>query len=490
MERLTDSEVSLLALDTVRNPQHITTVHVFAGDDQFDHDDLVALVRDRLAFVPRYRQRLWSAPAGVAAPVWSDDDRFDLSFHLRRTALPRPGTDEQLREFVGRVSARRLDRSRPLWELYLVEGLTGNRFALVVKSHLALVDGIDNVELSQVLLDADPDAVTTGGTPWTPEPPPSPVDLLTSAVVRASQDPSELLAGARRGVTGLLGAAVAMGEATRGGVGGALGELATAALRGTAPAHTSPMLGQASEHRRFATVEIDLADLDRVRERFGHTVNDALLSILAGGLRGWLHTRGLALPTVVALSPMGVTEDAEDQTSAVGCRVVPHLAPLPTGEPSDATRLHQVGIVTQAFTDTGRAVAAQVLRDLAGFAPATLHALGARAGLEATRRRHDLVVTNVPGPQQPMYAAGALLEHSYPVLPLPYGQLLSIGVNSYDGVVAVGLNGDRDRITDIDVLAQCIAEARDEMIMLLGGHHDQQSPDQPDERQGVSRVDE
>ncbi|MDN5724396.1 MAG: wax ester/triacylglycerol synthase family O-acyltransferase [Propionibacteriales bacterium] len=467
MERLTDSELSVLALDTVRNPQHLAMVHVFAGDDLFDFEDLQVLVRDRLSFVPRYRQRLWSVPGGIAAPVWADDDSFDLSFHVRRTALPRPGTDEQLREFVGRVSARRMDRSRPLWELYLVQGLSGNRFALVIKSHLALVDGVDHVELSQVLLDADPATPITGGEPWRPDPRPTPVDLLTAALVRAAQEPGEVMAGVRRGVTGLLGTAVAMGEATGGGVGGALGELANAALRGTAPAHTSPLLGHASEHRRFATVEISLADLDRAREHFGHTVNDVLLSILAGGLRSWLHTRGLALPTVMALSPMGVSEDADDQASSVGCRVVPHLAPLPTGEPNDATRLHQVAIATQAHKDTGRAVAARVLRDLAGFAPATLHALGARAALEANRRRHDLVVTNVPGPQQPMHAAGAVLEHSYPVLPLLYGQLLAIGVNSYDGVVAVGLNGDRDKLADLDLLAQCLTESRDEMIMLV-----------------------
>ena len=186
-QRLTALEVSLLALDTARTPGHVGTVDIFdPGSESFDYERLIGLIRDRIAYVPRYRQRVRGVPAHLAAPVWVDDEGFDLTFHVRRSALPRPGTHDQLREFVGRIMARRLDRSRPLWEVYLVEGLSENQFALVTKSHLALVDGIDTVDLGQVLLDTDPNAsgAVGGGaaTAWQPLPEPSPVDLLIGAL--------------------------------------------------------------------------------------------------------------------------------------------------------------------------------------------------------------------------------------------------------------------------------------------------------------------
>ncbi|MET1006807.1 MAG: wax ester/triacylglycerol synthase domain-containing protein, partial [Propionibacteriaceae bacterium] len=187
-ERLTPLEVSMLALDTAHTPGHVGTVDIFdGGPDDVEYERFVALIRDRISFVPRYRQRVRAIPARLAGPVWVDDDDFDLTFHVRRSALPRPGTMEQLREFVGRVLARRLDRSRPLWEMYLVEGLEGNRFALVTKSHLSLVDGIDTVDIGQVLLDARPDFESPAASPWLPQPEPTSIELLTSALWQASQ---------------------------------------------------------------------------------------------------------------------------------------------------------------------------------------------------------------------------------------------------------------------------------------------------------------
>src|SRR3954454_9504709 len=280
-QRLTPLEVSLLALDTAHTPGHVGTVDVFdAGPDGFDYERLVALIRERIAFVPRYRQRVRGIPAQLAGPVWVDDENFDLTFHVRRSALPRPGTLAQLQEFVGRVLARRLDRSRPLWEMYLVEGLEGGRFALVAKSHLCLVDGIDTVDIGQVLLDAEPDPpASTGGrseSTWRPLAEPSAVELVAGALLESAQDPGRAVQNARGALMGVLGVAVAVGDAV-GGIGAAMGSLAADALRGTRPPAGSPLTGMLSQQRRVATLCVSLADLRAIRSEHDHTINDVVL---------------------------------------------------------------------------------------------------------------------------------------------------------------------------------------------------------------------
>jgi len=470
-QRLTPLEVSLLALDTAHTPGHVGTVDIFdAGPEGFDYERLVALIRERIAFVPRYRQRVRAIPAQLAGPVWVDDENFDLTFHVRRSALPRPGSLTQLREFVGRVLARRLDRSRPLWEIYLVEGLADGRFALVAKSHLCLVDGIDNVEIGQVLLDstARSHAIPGSGSDvdyWQPVPEPSSLELLAGALLESAQDPGMALQNLRGALASALGVAVAVGEVV-GGIGGALGELAADALRGQRPSADSPLAGVVSEQRRFATMTTSLGALKAVSQEHRHTINDVVLAMISGGLRTWLLTRGESIRSGTSLSalvPMSITEDDGEPTS-LGSQVAPHLQSLPIGEPNALMRLHQVAYDTQAHKDSGRAVAARSLADIAGFAPTTLHALGVRTSTEVVRKQHDLVITNVPGPQVPLFAAGAQLVASYPVLPLSAGHLLAIGVTSYDGEVFFGLNADRDAISDLDVLVQCLLDALEELL--------------------------
>jgi diacylglycerol O-acyltransferase / wax synthase len=470
-QRLTPLEVSLLALDTAHTPGHVGTVDIFdSGPDGFDYERLIALIRERIAFVPRYRQRLRGVPAQLAGPVWVDDENFDLTFHVRRSALPRPGSLTQLREFVGRVLARRLDRSRPLWEIYLVEGLQDNQFALVAKSHLCLVDGIDNVEIGQVLLDSSAQSQRVAGTgadvtSWDPAPEPSSVELLVGALLESAQDPAIALQNVRGALTSALGVAVAVGEAV-GGIGGVLSELAADALLGQRRATDSPLSGVVSEQRRFATVVASLSDLRAVRQEHHHTINDVVLAMISGGLRSWLLTRGESIrsgSSLSALVPMSVVED-EGELTSLGSQVAPHLQSLPIGEPNALMRLHQVAYDTQAHKDSGRAVAARSLADIAGFAPTTLHALGVRTSTEVVRKQHDLMITNVPGPQMPLFAAGARLVASYPVLPLSVGHLLAVGVTSYDGEIFLGLNADRDAIGDLEVLAQCVRDALEELL--------------------------
>jgi diacylglycerol O-acyltransferase / wax synthase len=470
-QRLTPLEVSLLALDTAHAPAHVGTVDIFdAGPEGFDYERLIALIRERIAFVPRYRQRVRGIPAQLAGPVWVDDENFDLTFHVRRSALPHPGSLAQLREFVGRVLARRLDRSRPLWEMYLVEGLEDNQFALVAKSHLCLVDGIDNVEIGQVLVDSTTHSHSVLGAgaeiaSWDPAPEPSSLELLAGALLENAQDPAMALQNVRGALASALGIAVAVGEAV-GGISGALGELAADALLGQRRSADSPLAGVVSEQRRFATVVASLSDLRAVRQEHHHTINDVVLAMISGGLRSWLLTRGESIrsgSSLSALVPMSVIEEDGEPTS-LGSQVAPHLQGLPIGEPNPLMRLHQVAYDTQAHKDSGRAVAARSLADIAGFAPTTLHALGVRTSTEVVRKQHDLVITNVPGPQLPLFAAGARLIASYPVLPLSVGHVLAIGVTSYNGEIFLGLNADRDAVRDLDVLAQCLRDALEELL--------------------------
>jgi diacylglycerol O-acyltransferase len=296
-------------------------------------------------------------------------------------------------------------------------------------------------------------------------PEPSSLELLAAALLESAQDPAIALENLRGALTSALGVAVAVGEAV-GGIGGALGELAADALRGQRPPARSPLAGLVSEQRRFATVVANLSDLKAVRQEHHHTINDVILAMISGGLRSWLLTRGESISSgssLTALVPMSVTEDDGEPTS-LGSQVAPHLQHLPIGEPNPLMRLHQVAYDTQAHKDSGRAVGARSLADIAGFAPTTLHALGVRTSTEVVRKQHDLVITNVPGPQMPLFAAGAQLVASYPVLPLSAGHLLAIGVTSYDGEVFFGLTADRDAISDLEVLAQCLLDALEELL--------------------------
>ena len=283
--------------------------------------------------------------------------------------------------------------------------------------------------------------------------------------MESAQDPVRAVQNARGVLMGALGIAVAVGDAV-GGLGAAVGSLAADALRGTRQPSGSPLTGILSEQRRVATLCVSLADLKAIRSQHDHTINDVVLAIITGGLRSWLLTRGESLSagaTVTALVPMSVTEE-EGVPTSLGSSVTPHLQALPIGEPNALMRLHQVAFGTQAHRESGRAVGARSISDIAGFAPTTLHALGVRVAAEVVRKQHDVVITNVPGPQVPMYAAGARLTSSFPVLPLAAGHLLAIGVTSYDGDVCVGINADRDAVGDLDVLVQCLNDALEELL--------------------------
>jgi diacylglycerol O-acyltransferase len=461
-ERLRPRDVALLAEESASAPMHNATVEIFdPGDSGFDYAELVRLVQERISFVPRYRQRVQAVPGRLANPVWVDDDGFDLGYHVRRSALPRPGTLDQLRELVARIVSRPLDRHRPLWEIYFVEGLADGAVALLSKSHQVLVDGMHTVDLGQVLLDTSAESKELGGDEWRPHGRPSPFALMAGAVRDSVTEPGTVLDTVRATtdsvLRGVAGAARSAGRVTD-------------ALTNRTPSPGSPILGPLSQQRRVVVVRTPLADYRTVRGAHGGTVNDVILATVAGGLRAWLMSRGESMRGVReirAVVPISVIDDEMEATS-LGSQIAPHFVDLPVREASPVLRLHQVSYSFQAHKETGRAVAASRLTSISGFAPATFHAIGSRVAA-AENRSYQLCVTNVPGPQAPLYAAGARMLETYPVPPLLEGHSLAIGVTSYDGHVYYGLTADRDTLPDADLLGPCIREALDELVDAASG---------------------
>ena len=451
-DRLSALDVSFLYLEEPTTPMHVGGLVTFQPPKTgFDYDSLVALIESRIGLVPRYRQKIKGVPVGLANPVWVDDGDFDVTYHVRRSALPRPGNDAQLRELTGRLMSRRLDRARPLWEIYLVEGLSGGRIALITKTHHAMVDGRSAVDLGQVLLDLTPVPRETGEDLWMPAPEPGPVELVAGAVGDYIKRPSAVLDTVRSGVADV--------RATTSRVAGVIGGLAAAARIATRPAPDSPLNARIGEQRRLGTAQTSLDDYKRVRKAHGGTVNDVVLATVSMALRNWLLSRGEpvnATTTVRAMVPMSVRTGNEQ--GSLGNRVSSFLVDLPVGEANPKVVLSQVSYSMKAHKESGQSVGADALITLSGFAPPTLHALGARVASGFSRRLFNVVVTNVPGPQFPLYAGGAKLLEMFPVVPLAKGQAVSIGLTSYNGGVFYGLNADRDAMGDVDVLAALIEE--------------------------------
>lgn len=456
-DRLSALDVSFLYLEDETTPMHMGEMLIFqAPDSGFDYDRLVTLIRRRIVFVPRYRQRVRWVPGHLANPVWVDDQDFDVAFHVRRSALPSPGTDGQLRELAARIMSRRLDRARPLWEVYLVEGLEGGRFAILTKTHHAIIDGTAAVDIGQVILDPTPDPRPVPDLHWNPSQEPSGAELVAGAVVDSVRRPAVVVDSARKGLADVSSSAA---ELVR-HAGGLVSTLWTAAR----PPTESPLNVTIGAQRRFGTTTLDLEDFKRVRRHHGGTINDVVLAVIAGALRAWLMTRQETvgsrhtIRTMVPVSVQGADERAPSN------RVAAFIVDLPTGEQDPVVRLNRISFEMGQHKEEGHMVGARALVALTGFAPPTLHAMGARLAGDLSRRVANVVVTNVPGPQTPLYVSGAQLLAAYPVLPLVKGMAVTIGLTSYDGGVFFGLNADRDAMDDIDVLTACISEAMDELL--------------------------
>jgi diacylglycerol O-acyltransferase len=458
LERLTTLDASFLYLEEPDTPMHVGGVLILRTPPG-GVDALAALVEARLPLVPRYRQRVAEVPGHIANPVWVDDPDFDIAYHVRRNGLPRPGTQAQLLDLVSRLTSRPLDRTRPLWEAYLVEGLSDDRVAVVTKTHPALVDGLSAIDIGQVLLDVAPDATTPAPGEWRPQRPPNGAQLVWEALDEYLRRPSAVVEVARAAVTDVRSTAARF-------TGIATGLLRTA-RKAVLPAPHSPLNAPIGRQRRVAVARAELDDVKKIRGAHGGTVNDVLLTVVTGALREWLLSRGeplVAGTSVRALVPVSMQDDG----AGAGNRVSSYLVDLPVGEPNPRVRLARLTYAMRGIAQHGQSVGADSLIALTGFAPPTLHALGARAARGLSRRLFNLVVTNVPGPQLPLYAAGSRMLEVFPVVPLARDQGLSIGMTSYDGRVYFGLNADRNSVGDVDVLADLIEQEVAELMESAG----------------------
>ncbi|MFT4300055.1 MAG: wax ester/triacylglycerol synthase family O-acyltransferase [Aeromicrobium sp.] len=446
MQRLSPLDALFLQSDSPAVPRQIATLTILQpGEMPLDYDRLLRIIDERIDLVPRYRQVPRHVPARLGAPVWADDENFDMTMHVRRSALPSPGTRDALHELVARLIARRLDLDRPLWELYLIEGLEDGAVALLFKAHQALVDGSETVDLAQVLLEEVAHARDIPHEEWNPRPDPGPVALAAATLNHTVTRPGEALKTVERIAGRFVRHLPAVGS-------------------GTPPA-TGVLQATLSRHRRFATLSVSFDDLRRVREFHGGTVNDVVLASITGGLRSWMLTRAESVTPKTsfrALVPMSVLSDG--LPTSLGSRVTGHLVSLPVGESNPVVRLHQVSYALKDHRETGQAVAANELANLPGFATSTFHAVGARVAMAEARRDHHITITNVPGPFDPVYLAGQQVREVYSCIPLHGHRALSIAVTSYNGRVFYGLVADRDAMADLDVLAQCIAESMEELV--------------------------
>ncbi len=396
---------------------------------------------------------------GLARPVWVDDREFDITYHIRRSALPSPGSDAQLHELVARLGSRALDKSRPLWEMYLVEGLAGNRLAIYTKSHQSLVNGMTALEIGHVIADRTQKPPTFGEDIWIPaREPERRRSCCWGRSASGSPGPTAQLAAVRSAVTER---GHQLRAAARGGHAGSPPRHGPS-RRGTAP--SSPLNTKVSRNRRFTVASAKLEDYRSLRARYDCDVNDVVLAVIAGALRNWLLSRGEPVAptsTVRAMAPMSVYPDAEIDSAGPGqaiSEVSPFLVDLPVGEGNAVVRLSQVAHMTESHSTAASLVDARTIVTLSGFAPPTLHAMGIRVATTFPARQFNLLITNVPGAQKQMYIAGAKLLETYAVPPLLDSQVLAIGVTSYNGMLYFGINADRDAMSDVDVLP--VAAAR------------------------------
>ncbi|NUS91060.1 MAG: wax ester/triacylglycerol synthase family O-acyltransferase [Nocardia sp.] len=462
--KLTPQDADFFRLESTTHPVHIGSLAVLDntaddGERILDYQGLVDLVESRLPLVPRYRRKVREIPLSLGRPVWVEDSRFDITYHLRRSALPSPGSDEQLYELVARLGSRPLDPGRPLWEMYLIEGLSGGRCALYTKSHAALIDGNAALEIGHVVVGGDESPREIADDAWIPGREPSDTDLLLGALGHLVAQPGsavEVLREVGTGTAGLIGTASRTVEG------------AVAAVRSAASGTPdSPLNTRTSRQRRFTVAVTDLADYKRVHEQTGSTINDVVLAVVTGALRNWLLSRnkGLTESSVLrAVVPMSGYSGDPGAGRTLPSGITPFLIDLPVGEPSPVMRLSHIAHATAEDARGRHGVRASTLVHLAGFAPASLHAMSVRAASTFADHTFNLVITNAPGPQKPMFVGGARMLEMYPVSPLLRNQATSIGITSYDGRVCYGLNADREAMADIGVLAASVPESMEEIL--------------------------
>lgn len=458
MDRLSPLDASFLHIEDDVNLMHIGSVGIFEGPAP-SFDELRERLEAKIPLVPRYRQRVREVPLSLGRPVWVEDPHFNLDYHVRHTALPSPGGRAQLRNLVGRVMSQRLDLSKPLWEWWMVEGLEDGNWALISKAHHALVDGISGTDLLAVALEESPDAEPAVPTDWTPAPEPSRLRLLAGTAVDYASTPGEQLRAVRSWV-----------RAPRRLVGQVAGNVrGLAALSGLVrPRSSSTLVGPIGPHRQYAWGATTLDDIRIIRHALGGSVNDVVLTAVTRGYRDLLLSHGEPVDgrTVRTLVPVSVR--TPDERGSYNNRVSAVFAELPVGLVDPLERLAEIRTQMERLKESGEAVAAETLISLSGFAPPLLLALGTRTAFKAAHKVHrtpiETVTTNVPGPQQPLYAVGRRMLTAYPYVPLASPVRVGTAIFSYDGNLTFGVTADRDGVDDAEVLARGIEAGVDELL--------------------------
>jgi WS/DGAT/MGAT family acyltransferase len=447
-KRLSVLDELFLHIEGPNTHMHVGGAIVFDGPPP-DYQDFLESAKKRLQLVPRFRQKLLSVPFGLGRPVWVDDPHFNIEYHVRHTALPAPGDDEKLKRLTARIMSQQLDRSKPLWEIWFAEGLSGDRWALVSKTHHCLVDGVSGADIMSVILDLTPEGQEIDQEPWRPEPEPTADALLVDALKERLTSPAEALRILQSSVLDPAKVPNRVVESVK-----ALGAFVGGSLD-FAPA--SSLNTQVGPHRRFETVLVDLEELKRIKNSLGGTVNDVVLSVVSGGLRLLLKARGERIEDLELRAMVPVSVRADQDKGALGNQVASIWAPLPVSEADPVKRLHFVTSKMRDLKDSGQAVGAQLLTSLGEYAPPTILSQAAR--LVARQRAYNLVVTNVPGPQFPLYSLGREMKEVYPVVPLSGNTTIGIALLSYNGTVGFGILGDFDAAPDLAVLAEGIEKS-------------------------------
>jgi WS/DGAT/MGAT family acyltransferase len=449
-------DASFLHIEDHVSHMHIGSAAIFEGPAP-THDEIVTAIGSKLPLVPRYRQKVRFVPLSLGRPVWVDDPYFNLEYHVRHTAMPQPGGDEQLRNLVGRVMSQQLDRSKPLWELWIAEGLGEGRWVMISKTHHCMVDGVSSSDLLSVLMDESREGALRPADTWSPEPEPNPAQLVTHALAERAASPYEgvrtvasALRGPRRLASNLAQGARDVAQ-TR------------SVLKPTAEVSLNGPIGP---HRRWAWARGRLADVKAIREAFAGTVNDVVLTVITAGFRDLLQHRGVEVEgrTVRTLVPVSVRKGSERGT--YDNRVSGMFAELPVGIADPLERLNSVRQQMENLKRSRQAVGAEVLTSMTGFAPAMLLALGGRVAMRVPQRNVNTVTTNVPGPQHPLYLVGRRLLEVFPFVPLASRVRVGVAIYSYDGGLNFGITGDYDTAQDIGVLADGIERGMAELVRL------------------------
>jgi WS/DGAT/MGAT family acyltransferase len=455
MEWMSPIDSSFLHVENDTTPMHIGAVSIFAGPVPA-FEDLRAMVAGKLGLVPRYRQKVRFVPLAAGPPAWIEDPHFSLSYHLRHAAVPAPGSEEQLRQMAARIFSQHLDRDKPLWELWVVEGLTRGRWALLSKVHHCMVDGVAATDLMSVMFSDD--STLAPMRPWSAPPEPSGIEVLAGSLRRRLSPAGQVQA--------LQEALRRPGESLR-----SAAEIARAALSAGGalrPIGSSSLTGKIGPHRRWSWAQVRLTDVKTVRQGLGGTVNDVVLTVITQGFRELLESRGEQVAegqVVRTMVPVSVRRRGEK--GVYNNRVSAVFAGLPVGLSDPIERLASIRAEMDGIKQSKQAVAGDVLSSLSGFAPPLLLALGSRLVTLSPRLNMHTATTNVPGPQQPVQTLGRRMLESYPFVPVVGSIQIVVAIFSYDGGLYFGVTGDYEGAPDIDVLTAGIEHGMNDLLALV-----------------------